>query len=248
MTWKRAILGIALILLAPVAGGQDPDGTIDYRVERVKRKLLRELADGSERLREGANLRSGDALRTGWLSQADIDAPSYAARFHLSSSTRVRLAHQTPGVLLELEKGRLRAIFDKLLGEEPPERLVISPSAILAVRGTEYGATVDGSGTTTVVVFSGMVEVQDRDRLAAPIQVQAGFYTTVRREQKPGSPQPHQMQGRDWDRGRMPDSMGRGSQSGSRGNPGAGSSSGSSMGNRPRSSGHGGSRHGGTGP
>jgi ferric-dicitrate binding protein FerR (iron transport regulator) len=172
-------------------------------------------------------LAGGQRLRTGWFSTSDLLAPDYGSRFHLGSRTRVRLASDTPGVLLELERGRLRALFDKLSGQEPVERRIETPSAILAVRGTEYGVAVNGSGDTTLVVFSGAVEVLDRGRRAAPVRVEPGYALHVRRGRAPGAPYPHAMSSRHWDRGAMPGNPGRmspgaGAGPGGRGTPPAG--------------------------
>jgi len=188
--------------------------------------------------------------------------PDYGARFRLSSKTRARLAGDRPGVLLEIERGSLRAIFGKFLGEDPPERIVTTPSAVLAVRGTDYGVEVSKSGDTTVTVFSGEVEVVDIDRSVPSIRVHAGEFSTIRRGKTPGAPRPHEINQKDWDGGRRPadprrgdperdpmtgrgvDDMGsQGSGRGSQGSGTGGSSGGSSGGTRrPQGGGSGGGR------
>ena len=62
----------------------------------------------------GDHARSGDILRTGSRSRAELAVIEYSAKFVISSKTSFRLAHDRPGVLLELERGSLRAIFGKL--------------------------------------------------------------------------------------------------------------------------------------
>ncbi len=224
----------ALLLVAAAAAA--PEETIEYRVTDVKGKLFRQGAAGDELLAAGAELRSGETLATGRRSAADLEAPAFASRFHLGSRTRVVLAAEVPGVLLRLERGRLRALFDQLVGGET-ERRIETPSAILAVRGTEYGVAVDRSGDTTLVVFSGVVEVVDRERRGDPVRVEAGYSVRVRRGRAPGSPQPHGLtQGR-WDRGAMP--------RGSAVSPGAGTGQGPGAAAGPGRQGGGGRRRGG---
>lgn len=221
------LLAAALLLAAPaLAGGEPP---IVYEVASLKGKLIHESTQGDHRLAAGEQLAGGERLRSGWFSACDLTAPDFGSRFHLGSRTRVRLASDAPGVLLELERGRLRALFDELLGREPIERQVRTPSAILAVRGTEYGVAVSRSGETTLVVFVGTVEVFDREGRAAPVVVEPGFAVHVRRGQPPGAPYAHGVTSRGWDRGAMPGSRGPMS-------PGMGSGPG---GSRARPSGHG---------
>jgi len=209
---RRNLLSFLLLgaFLATAAASQSGGDVLSYEVASVKRKLLLEKTDGEERLAAGDALASGNVVRTAWMSRAEIAAPEQRALFRLGAGTRVRLAHDVPGLLLEVEKGRLRAIFDELLGTEAPERVVTTPSAILAVRGTEYGVDVDAAGDTAVVVFSGVVEVLDRERRGPAVLVEAGYWVEVRRGSGPGEPRPHAMSPRSFDRGGGPGSQGMG--------------------------------------
>jgi hypothetical protein len=207
---RVTVLLTALIILASGAGGvDDPPATPTYEVTDLKRKLFREEPVPEVQLEIGARPEGGQLLRTGARSSAEITSPEYAARFRLSAKTRARLAGDRPGVLLEVQRGSLRALFDKLVGEDAPERIVTTPSAVLAVRGTEYGVEVSKSGHTTVTVFSGEVEIVDIERAGEPVILRAGQYGTVRRGKSPGEPRSHQMSRSDWDRGRRPESMTR---------------------------------------
>lgn len=216
---KNTIIGPILGLAAVVASiawagatndpGPDPspDGRqgeiVRYEIIAVDGKLLR-LADQEERLTPGDTAESGHRLRTGWFSSAELEAPEYASRFRLGSRTRVLLAHDAPGVLLEVEKGRLRGLFEALTEGDPRERKVRTPSAILAVRGTEYGLHVDRRGNSTLVVFEGTVEVRDRAWEHERVRVRAGHALRIRRGQAPGTPHRHGMTPQGWDQGGMP--------------------------------------------
>jgi hypothetical protein len=105
-------------------------------------------------------------------------------------------------VLIDVERGSLRAVFGKLPEDDDHERLVTTPSAVLAVRGTEYGIEVEKDGDTSVVVFEGTVEVRDRMGTGAAARVQAGQSIRIRKGRPPGAPIPHGLTSGDWDRGR----------------------------------------------
>jgi len=206
---NRALVPALAVLALATAGAAPEPETLTYTVTSVKRTLVRVADDGGKtRLAAGATARSGEVLRTGWWSAAELEQGDRQALFRLASRTRVRLAHDEPGVLLEVERGRTRAVFAPL-GKDAPARLVTTPSAVLAVRGTEYGVEVAGDGTTTVAVFDGVVEVADRAGLAPPVEVTAGQSTRVRSGRAPEAPRAHGLDRADWDAGRGPDTGGR---------------------------------------
>ena len=221
------------LLLANGASGTGENEVLTYNVASVKHKLLIDTSDGEQLLRVGDSAQSGDVLRTNWRARAELEVAERSARFSLGPSTRVRLAHDRPGLLLELERGRLRALF----GTESSagERLVSTPSAVLAVRGTEYGVEVEKNGDTTVVVFDGVVEVRDLLGVGDPVSVRPGEACRVAAGKLPSPVTPHGLKAGDWDRGRgieQPRNPGNSGQSGvhsgARQAPGTGSSGGGS--------------------
>ena len=207
---RRTTLAVSITLFGVLSFGAGSGGedvtTPSYEVTEVKRKLFREEPEPEIRLEVGSRPSAGELLRTGSRSSAEIFSREYQATFSLQSKTRVRLARDRAGVLLEVQRGSLRALFDALSADDPPERLVETPSAVLAVRGTEYGVEVDSSGNTEITVFEGVVEVLDLDRTGPPVQVRAGQFSTVQRGRRPADPKPHTMSPGDWDRGRRPGS------------------------------------------
>ncbi len=190
-----------LVATAIVAAAAAPERPIEYRIASVHRTLLRESPDGERRLAAGDAARSGDRLRTGFFSRAEIVAPAVASRFRLAARTRVELAAGRPGLLLHIQRGRLRAQFDDLSDNEPSPRLVTTPSAVLAVRGTSYGVQVERSGDTTLVVFDGIVDVSDLAGTGPALRVGPGQAVRVRHGEGPGAVQPHAMTPRQWDQG-----------------------------------------------
>lgn len=190
-------------LAATTLGGQTAPPPLVYRVDGIDGRLRRIAPAPELRLAAGAQLAAGADLATGWWSHAELSVPSAAAHFSLGPRTRVTLAADRPGVLLAIGKGRVRGVFG-LLGEgDERERLVETPSAVLAVRGTDYGVAVDGSGETRLVVFAGTVEVMGRAGEFPPIQVHAGEQTAIRRGSVPAPPVRHELDPRGWDHGAM---------------------------------------------
>ena len=242
-----------LVLLSASVSGVATDAvetdSITYEVVAVDGKLFLEAEPEPQRLNVDDHAVSGDRLRTGSSSSAAIGVPSHTTLFRLDAKTTCTLAHDRPGVLLHIEKGRLRAIFGEFSGTEP--RLVTTPSAVLAVRGTEYGLNVKKNGDTELIVFSGVVEVTDIDLAGPPVRVEAGQKTRIRLQRPAEAPKTHRMSPTDWQRGwsYSPQGMsrggsGQGSQSGSFGSSGAGPGAGSGSGSGSGSGGGGsGSKH-----
>jgi hypothetical protein len=242
-----AALATAVAASAPAPEPETATGTdLVYDVVEVKRQLLLAAEDGEQQLRQGDQAHSGDSLRTASRSTANLEVPARAAAFHVKAKTRFHLAHTVPGVLIDVERGSLRAVFGKLPEGDDRERLVTTPSAVLAVRGTDFGVDVKKNGATSVVVFEGTVEVRDPRGVEKAVQVRAGQSTRIREGHAPSAPVAHRLTTDDWDRGRRVQSP---MWPGSQGAPGMGPAgqgtqqSGSSS--RSRSSQGGSSRHGG---
>ncbi len=156
--------------------------SVDYRFDEVRRSVT--LTTPKEQIPAEAGLiaRSGDRVQTGWFSYALIASEQHRAKFEIFSSTEVQLAGGEPGVILSLERGHLHAIFDKITGSEP--RIVKTPGALLAVRGTQYDVNVDNSGQTTLDVTEGVVEVRSALR-EQPLFVRAGESCTYGAQMPP---------------------------------------------------------------
>lgn len=200
----KTIIGILAVALAAfgAAPGNETEEPISYDVVAVKRHLLLAADGGEVELKEGDHARSGDSLRTGSRSSADLEVRERAARFHIGTRTRFQLAHDRPGVLIDIERGSLRGVFGELPEGDTSERIVTTPSAVLAVRGTEYGVDVAKDGDTIVMVFEGTVEIRDRAELGETIQVGAGQSTRIRKGRTPSAPTANSLTPTDWDRGR----------------------------------------------
>lgn len=229
----RNVILIALLAISiPVTATDEDAGSITYHVVEIQGKLFLQV-EPEERLSVGDQAVSGDRLRTGSSSAATIGVPTHTTVFRLDAKTSCTLAHDRPGVLLHLEKGRLRAMFGNYIGTDP--RLVTTPSAVLAVRGTEYGLKVKKNGDTQVVVFEGVVEIIDPLGQAPPIRLEAGQQSRIKTGRPPTAPATHRFTPHGWDQGRagtVPEmgagGAGSGSQRGSLGSSGSGAGSGQS--------------------
>jgi hypothetical protein len=201
MKWLTACAVFSLATIAVLSATETP-ATLNYEVVSVKRQLLLETGETERALQVGDVAQSGAVLRTGSRSSAELEVAEQATRFVVSSKTRFRLAHDRPGVLLEIDRGSVRAIFGKLPEGDDRERLVTTPSAVLAVRGTEYGVEVKKDGDTSVTVFEGTVEVWERGGTGERIRVRAGQQTRIKKGRAPSKPRAHGLSSGDWDRGR----------------------------------------------
>jgi hypothetical protein len=155
----RMLAATLFSLTVPLfAHAQTGAGMLVYRFDQVNRTVTVSTAGAEARpVAIGTSANSGDRVHTGWFSSALLADEQHRATFELFARTDVVLASNAPGVILTLERGKLEAIFDKITGTEP--RIVQTPGALLAVRGTAYLVEVDAKGETTLDVYEGTVEV-----------------------------------------------------------------------------------------
>lgn len=187
--------------------------TGDYRFDEIERKVLLEGAQAVK----GQQAHGGGKVVTGWFSYARITSDRHRAMFEIFSATQVTLSSETPGEILSLERGRIRAVFDEIMGGE--RRVVKTPAALLAVHGTDFEVHVDASGETTLDVWEGLVEVRSPLR-QEPQFVRAGETSRfgprrpphilpmpAHRHRDDGTERPRDdRDGDDGDRGQEPDS------------------------------------------
>ena len=207
----RLLAPLALILFQAPA---PMPAVLAYRFDEVKHSVLRwPGGDPRQEVKAapGDPASAGDIVKTGWWGHAVISVPARASRFEVYPNTQVRLAGGEPGVLIILEQGRLKAIFDALAGP-PVERRVAVPGALLAVRGTRYGVAVDKAGKSTLVVFKGVVEVIPSAAHTTTVFVKAGEWSTFGPGLMPKVlPMPgHGFGEKGWEQGMHPGSMGMG--------------------------------------
>ncbi|HEX3582733.1 MAG TPA: FecR domain-containing protein [Thermoanaerobaculia bacterium] len=184
----------SLFAFAAVSGFSNTPATpVDYHFDQVKRTVMLTTPKSEVQAAAGTKAQSGDKVHTGWFSYALIASKERGAKFEIFSSTDVELAGSEPGVLLSLKHGTIHAMFDKITGSEP--RVVKTPGALLAVRGTQYSVEVDEKGKTTLGVFEGTVEVRSPLK-KEPLFVHAGEAVGFSDHMPPAPmPMPHNMPG-----------------------------------------------------
>jgi len=136
----------------------------------------------------GETLPAGTVLDTGGgrLLLQLADGSQVLVRAH----TRLTLQQPTPTdrSYFQLLLGRIRAIITKRTGGALPFELG-TPSAVIAVRGTQFELEVSRQQETEVDVFEGVVEVISR-HTGASVLVEAGSSTRVGMNTPPETPRP----------------------------------------------------------
>ncbi|MBK6407527.1 MAG: FecR domain-containing protein [Holophagales bacterium] len=238
---RTSTLLFTLLAATGLGLAEAPSGErLAYRFDEVKSKVVRSPGGDEERgirVSAGDPAEAGDVVKTGFFGRTVLAVPDRAARFEVFSSTRVRLAGGEPGVLLVLEKGRLKAAFDAFTGASEARR-VAAPGALLAVRGTRYGLEVVG-GETVLAVFEGTVEVFPSD--GSPIvRVERDQYCVF----GPKTPPRKEQMGKAGMSEKSWGSRGSGMTDGRQGTPGEGSQGPAGPGTQGRQGGSGGGRGG----
>src|SRR5467141_4831390 len=104
-----------------------------------------------------------------------------------------RLQVQQPSLTdpsyFQLLLGRIRALINKRTGGAVPFELG-SPSAVIAVRGTQFDVEVNARNVTEVDVVDGLVEVYGRNATARSVVLEPGFSTRVGMDSGPEQPEP----------------------------------------------------------
>lgn len=128
-----------------------------------------------------------------------LDTGSGVLLLRLSDGSEVlvrphsRLQLQQPSLTdpsyLQLLLGRIRALIDKRTGGTVPFELG-TPSAVIAVRGTQFDVEVNRREVTEVDVIDGLVEVSGRYPGAESVLLEPGFSTRVGLDSGPEQPEP----------------------------------------------------------
>jgi len=104
-----------------------------------------------------------------------------------------RLQVQQPSLTdpsyFQLLLGRIRALINKRTGGAVPFELG-TPSAVIAVRGTEFDVEVNPRNVTEVDVVDGVVEVYGRNATGGSVLLEPGFSTRVGIGSDPEQPEP----------------------------------------------------------
>jgi hypothetical protein len=128
-----------------------------------------------------------------------LDTGSGRLLLRLSDGSQVivrahtRLQVQQPSLTdpsyFQLLLGRIRALINKRTGGAAPFELG-TPSAVIAVRGTQFDVEVNPRNVTEVDVVDGLVEVYGRNATGGSVLLEPGFSTRVGMDSGPEQPEP----------------------------------------------------------
>jgi len=109
----------------------------------------------------------------------------------LRAHTRLRVQEPslTDPSYFQLLLGRIRALIHKRTGGTVPFELG-TPSAVIAVRGTQFEVEVNAHNVTEVDVVDGLVEVYGRNATGGSVLLEPGFSTRVGMDSGPEQPEP----------------------------------------------------------
>src|SRR5467141_1529130 len=109
----------------------------------------------------------------------------------LRAHTRLRVQEPslTDPSYFQLLLGRIRALINKRTGGTVPFELG-TPSAVIAVRGTQFEVEVNAHNVTEVDVVDGLVEVYGRNATGGSVLLEPGFSTRVGMDSGPEQPEP----------------------------------------------------------
>lgn len=173
------VLGIAIPLMSANAWGQ----TVEVRVASVSGQVrISGNARASSLLLQGELLSPGDTIDTHGGGRVRIELSDGSVVIVQPETRLVLQDYRSASSLRELLRvfvGRVR-IKINYFGSQPNPYRVNSPSASIAVRGTEFGVAVGTGGDTEVVVYEGLVEVSSVSDPSSRVLVETGRGVTVR--------------------------------------------------------------------
>jgi len=159
------------------------NGTVEARVASVRgRAELSGNARAASDMVRGVVLAPGDEVDTRGGGRVTIELSDGSLIIVQPGSVVVFQDYRNAGSLRELLKitvGRVRVRINHFGGRPNPYR-INSPTASIAVRGTEFSVSVEPRGDTQVVVFEGLVEVASLAHPLRHVMVEAGHGVIIR--------------------------------------------------------------------
>jgi hypothetical protein len=175
------ILAVALHLMHEGVRAQGVQ--VEAHVASVRgRAVLSGNAHGLSDVARGVVLAPGDEVDTRGGGHVTIELSDGSLVIIQPGSVVVFQDYRNAGSLRELLKitvGRVRVRINHLGGRPNPYR-VNSPTASIAVRGTEFVVAVEPRGDTEVVVYEGLVEVASLAHPLSRVLVEAGHGVVIR--------------------------------------------------------------------
>jgi hypothetical protein len=143
-------------------------------------------------MHKGNEVHSGDSILTDHKSSATIRWPE-GSTVRIFPNSHVELRHETGNwkEFLHVLLGNVRVQIEKLSGRPNP-KVITTPTAIIAVRGTIFAVAVEQNGDTRVGLETGLIAVSSQLHPEQQVFVDPGQEVWVRHGENPG--QPHRMQ------------------------------------------------------
>ncbi|NOX88315.1 MAG: FecR domain-containing protein [Calditrichaeota bacterium] len=157
-------------------------------------QLMRQGKTQWQKIRFNQNIYEGDRIRTSLNARVELAMPDGSV-IKINENTMFDVKEiKTPEndrsdrMSFTLWVGSIFAKFQKIV-EQRQSRTVESPSAVVAVRGTEFDMTVDQKQTTTVRVYEGRVAIRSK-QVAGEVLVGTNQQSKVEPGKPPTPPAP----------------------------------------------------------
>lgn len=139
-------------------------------------------------LHNGDNIQSGDAIWTDAMSSATLRFPDRSTvRIFPNSHVELRPESSSWKEFLHLLLGNVRVQIEKLSGRPNP-KVMTTPTAIIAVRGTIFAVAVERNGDTQVGLEKGVVAVASQFHPEEEVLLHPGQELWVRHGEALGQP------------------------------------------------------------
>ncbi|MDO8733919.1 MAG: FecR family protein [Elusimicrobiota bacterium] len=133
----------------------------------------------------GQRLNTNDVVKTSAVSNSVIVINGHEVT--VSEKTEAQLAEITDdSSLLKIWLGKIRAKVNKLKAKQKFE--IKTPTAICAVRGTEFAVEIMAESVTRLEVYAGIVSAKE-ETTGGEVLVNPGEFTTVKSGEAPKEPQ-----------------------------------------------------------
>ncbi len=177
-TLNSTVLGILLLgILAPTARAQHQNLAIVYRLLLDQQLLVIDAGGENYQGSIGRILNHGDNLFTNDNTQAAIRFTDDGSIMRMNASTEMQIR-------AEGERAALRKTLQISVGElwarvnrqEGAEYRIQTPTAVAAVKGTEFYVRVDETGATTIITLEGVLDFFND---VGTVELPAGFTGSV---------------------------------------------------------------------
>lgn len=179
---RLLIVTATLHLMHGVVSAQ-ASGEVEARVASVRgQAVISGNARPASNIARGVVLAPGDAVDTRGGGRVTIELSDGSLVIVQPGSVVIFQDYRNAGSLRELLKitvGRVRVRINHFGGRPNPYR-INSPTASIAVRGTEFSVSVAARGDTEVVVYEGLVEVASLVNPSRRVLVQQGHGVIIR--------------------------------------------------------------------